>query len=137
MKNRIRAEYTGKMSFDTEVSGYKIHIDVSKEDGGDDNGARPKQLMLTALAGCTGLDIVSLLKKMRVDYDQFAVEVEGELSEEHPKQYIRMKIFYIFKGEGIDEVKIKKAVDLSLKKYCGVSAVYQKVMPVTYEIVIE
>jgi putative redox protein len=90
--------------------------------------------MLAALAGCTGMDVVSILKKMRVDLDDFNVYVEGDLTEEHPKQYAQMHVIYEFKGKNLPEEKLQKAVNLSEERYCGVSAMYRKAFGITSEI---
>lgn len=122
------------MAFEAELDGHKLIIDASPEVGGSDNGPRPKPLMLVALAGCTGMDVVSILKKMRVELDGLRVWVEAEMTEEHPKHYSEMKIIYEFKGKDLPMDKLEKAVSLSEERYCGVSAVYRKAMPVGTEI---
>ena len=137
MRNSISVEYSGKMSFRGELDGQKIRLDVDKDSGGEDKGIRPKPLMLVALAGCTGLDVVSLLRKMRVKYDTFRVDVSGELTEEHPRMYRNMHIDYRLEGEEVNRSKVEKAVNLSLDRYCGVAAVYKKVMPLTFTIYIK
>lgn len=124
------------MAFETEIDGHKLKIDLPEELGGSGTGARPKPLMLAALAGCTGLDVVSILKKMRVDLDDFNIKVEGELTKEHPKQYINMHVTYEFWGEDLPISKIEKAIKLSDERYCGVSALYKKAIPITSTIVI-
>jgi putative redox protein len=136
MKNRVDTKWSGNLAFEANVSGHKIKMDAGTETGGEDTGARPKQLMLAALAGCTGIDVVSILKKMRVDFDEFDISVEANVTEEHPKHYDSMHIIYKFRGKELDLEKIKKAVELSQDRYCGVSAVYKKSMQITYEIVI-
>lgn len=78
--------------------------------------------MLVALAGCTGIDVVSILKKMRMNFDEFKIMVEGELTEEHPRHFTRMHVVYEFKGKYLPLDKIQKAIELSQQKYCGVSA---------------
>ena len=83
------------------------------------------------------MDVVSILKKMRVELTDFNVGVEANVTEEHPKHYDDMKIIYEFSGNNLDEAKLKKAIDLSMERYCGVSVVYRKAMPVNYEIVIK
>ncbi len=131
---KIHIDWQGDMAFEAELDGHKLIIDASPEVGGNDNGPRPKPLMLVALAGCTGMDVVSILKKMRVELDGLRVWVEAELTEEHPKHYSEMKIIYEFKGKDLPMDKLEKAVSLSEERYCGVSAVYRKVMPVSTEI---
>ena len=125
------------MAFEAEVDGHKIYIDTSQEHGGRNTGPRPKQLMMVALAGCTAMDVASILKKMREEVEEFTVEVEGDMAEEHPKKYEAMKVIYRIKGKNINRKNVEKAVDLSANKYCGVSANYSKSFPITHEIVIE
>jgi putative redox protein len=134
MKDAINVNWTGGMSFASEINGHKIVVDAKEEFGGQDKGPRPKALMMLALAGCTGMDVVSILEKMRVSVDDFNVRIESELNDEHPKFYKKMHIIYEFKGKNLDLEKLKKAVEMSQEKYCGVSANYKKAMDVTYEI---
>ena len=122
------------MAFETEVAGHKIVMDADLESGGEDKGVRPKPLQLVALGGCTGMDVVSLLKKMRVEIDDFQMIIEGELSEEHPKHYQSIHLIYQFKGKDLPIDKLEKAVSMSEDKYCGVAALYKKAIPLTYEI---
>mgnify|MGYP003573611421 CR=1 FL=1 len=122
------------MAFEADVNGHKITIDAAESVGGENRGPRPKPLMLTALAGCTGMDVVSILKKMRVEPEEFNVIVEGDLTEEHPKQYYKMNVIYQFKGNELPLEKLKKAVSLSEERYCGVSALYKKAIEITSEI---
>lgn len=125
------------MRFETEINGHKLIIDAGEDNGGTNQGPRPKQLMLAALAGCTGMDVVGILKKMRVDFTDFSIEIEANQTEEHPKHYDAMKVIYKFKGNNLEMEKLQKAVSLSEERYCGVSAVYKKAMPVTFEVRIE
>lgn len=123
------------MAFETEVSGHKILLDADESVGGDDKGPRPKPLMLASLAGCTGMDVISILKKMQQPYTYFNIDVEADLTEEHPKQYSAIKIIYEFKkSDDLDEKKVEKAVNLSQERYCGVSALLKKAIDVDYEI---
>jgi putative redox protein len=133
-KQEVKVNWLENMAFEAEINGHKIILDAAEPVGGEDRGPRPKPLMLTALAGCTGMDVVSILKKMRVEVDDFSVSVEGDLTEEHPKQFSKMNVIYSFKGKDLPLEKLKKAVSLSEEKYCGVSALYKKVIEVTSEI---
>jgi putative redox protein len=90
--------------------------------------------MLTALAGCTAMDVISILKKMRVEVEDFKVSVEGELTDEYPKHFTHMHVVYAFKGQNLPMEKLQKAVNLSEERYCGVSASYRKAMKLTSEI---
>ena len=134
MKEAIQVKWSGDMAFDASVDGHSIMLDAKAEHGGQNKGPRPKQLMLVALAGCTAMDVVSILKKMRIEPEDFNITVEGELTEEHPKHFTAMHIIYEFKGEGLPPDKLQRAIELSQDKYCGVSAVYKKVLDLTYEI---
>lgn len=122
------------MAFEAEVNGHKFILDADESVGGHDSGPRPKPLMMVALAGCTGMDVVSILKKMRVEYEGLDVKIEGELGEEHPKRYTSMKVIYEFRGKDLPLDKLQKAVDLSRERYCGVSASYKDIMKLDYEI---
>jgi len=136
MKHTVDTSWQGNMKFDAVVSGHHVIMDALPLVGGNDEGARPKELMLASLAGCTGMDVVSILKKMRVEPEYFNIKVEAEMTEEHPKHYTAMHIIYEFKGEGLELEKLQKAVKLSQDQYCGVSTAYRKAMEITYEIVI-
>jgi putative redox protein len=136
MKHNVNTSWVGKMKFDSEVSGHHIILDAAEEVGGENAGPRPKELMLSALAGCTGMDVVSILKKMKVELDAFDIKIEADLTEEHPKVYSKMHIIYQFKGKDLDMEKLQKAIRLSQENYCGVSAMYRKAMELSYEIIV-
>ena len=130
----VSTKWLENMSFESEINGHKLIIDAKEEVGGQDRGPRPKPLMLAALGGCTSMDVVSILKKMRIELKSLNVIVEGELSEEHPKRFKKMHVIYEVEGKNLPMDKIEKAVTLSEDKYCGVSAVYKEVMEITSEI---
>ena len=134
MKHLVDMSWIDEVAFETVIDGHKIIIDATKEAGGNDLGPRPKKLMLNALAGCTGVDVIMILKKMKVIPEAFNVIVEANVTEEHPKHYDSMKIIYSFKGKNLPKDKLEKAVKLSEEKYCGVTAVYKKAMKLETEI---
>jgi len=134
MKQSISMNWLNNMAFETSVNGHKLIIDASEEHGGNDLGPRPKAFMLVALGGCTGMDVVSILKKMRVEYDSLEISVEGDTAEEHPKKFLHMKIIYKFSGKDLPLDKIQKAVDMSKDKYCGVYASYKEAMDIEHKI---
>ena len=136
-KEVVNTTYLGNMSFETEINGHKIIIDADPESGGENLGPRPKPFMLAALGGCTGMDVVSILKKMRVEFKSLNVKVEGGLTVEHPRKFHKMHVVYEIEGDNLPLDKIKKAVSLSEDRYCGVSAVYKEAMEITSEIVIK
>jgi putative redox protein len=125
------------MSFGAMQDGHEIAMDVSKEAGGRDAGARPKTLMLTALGGCTAMDVVSILGKMRVALGGLKVHVSADQTEDHPKVFRSIHVKYIFRGKDLPPDKLERAVSLSQEKYCGVSAMLSKACPITREIVVE
>jgi putative redox protein len=133
-KETINVKWTEGMSFEADVLGFKVSIDSDPEFGGQGKGPKPKPLMMLALAGCTGMDIVSLLNKMRVEYEDLNIVVEGDLTEEHPKHFTRMKVIYEITGKNVDRKKVEKAVEMSKEKYCGVSYSYKQAMELEYEI---
>ncbi len=136
MKSSITATWKDKMAFEVEVAGHKIMIDADEKVGGENRGPQPKPFMLVALGGCTAMDVISILKKMRVELDDFKVRVEGDITEEHPKHFYKMKVIYEFTGKNLPMDKLKKAVNLSEERYCGVSASYRKAMELSSEIIV-
>ena len=137
MKHEINVAWTGNMGFEAEVNDFKIKLDADEKVGGNNQGPRPKALTLVALAGCTGMDVVSILAKMRVVPEDFDVKVSGELTEEHPKYYDKIHIKYFFKGKDLPMAKLEKAINLSQERYCGVSAMLGKAAQITHEIIVE
>lgn len=137
MKDSVILKHHGNLSFEVTVNGHKMMIDSSKEFGGTNKGPRPKSLMLVALAGCTAMDLASILNKMRVEFDDIQVKVDGNITDEHPKHFDHMHITYIVKGRDVARDKVEKAISLSQEKYCGVSYTYKQAMELTHELVIE
>lgn len=132
----IKTSWRENNIFDTDLDGHTVTIDLSEEAGGNNAGPRPKKLMLVAAAGCSGLDVVEMARKMRIDLKDFDIRIDAELAEEHPKVYTSMKVIYEFEGENLPKEKLEKACKLSFDKYCGVLAFHKKAVPVTYEVVI-
>ncbi|MCL5246406.1 OsmC family protein [Cellulophaga sp. 20_2_10] len=125
--NHITTKWLGNMAFESNnPSGNNLTIDIAKEDGGDGQGYRPKALMLSGLAGCSGLDVASLMKKMKLEVDEFTIETIANLTDEHPKYYDAVTIEYHFHGSNLDEKKLQRAVDLSVEKYCGVMEMFRR-----------
>jgi putative redox protein len=133
-KHIIKTEWKGDMAFEADINGHKVIMDASSEAGGHDLGPGPKKLMLVALSGCTGMDVVSILKKMRVEIEKCSIEVQGDVAEEHPKRYTKMHVIYEFAGKNLPLDKLEKAVKMSEEKYCGVEALYRMAIEVSSEI---
>lgn len=135
VKNIVTTKWTQKSQFITDnPSGHQFTMFDKSQDNGDVIGFAPKALMLSSLAGCSGLDVVSLLEKMRADVAQFHIEVTAELTDEHPKFYDKVKVDYHFSDTELQPDKIQKAVNLSVTKYCGVMEMFRKFAEVETEI---
>ena len=135
VKNRVTTKWTQKSQFDSDnPSGHHLTMFDKDDDNGAVVGYAPKALMLSSLAGCSGLDVVSLLQKMRAEVANFYIEVTGELTEEHPKYYHKVKVDYHFTDAELQPEKIQKAVNLSVTKYCGVMEMFRKFAEVETEI---
>jgi len=107
-------------------SGHEIVIDTKKELGGHNSGISPMKLLLLSLGSCTLMDVISLCDKMRVNYEDMIVKVKGERLDKHPKIFKSIEVKYLVYGKDPDESKIKKAIDLSTKKYCSIHAMLGK-----------
>jgi putative redox protein len=126
MADKITTEWKGNMTFASDNPRGKLTMDASEEFGGTNSGLAPKAMMLSSLAGCSGLDVVSVLNKMKVTNYEFKMEVEGELTDKHPKYYHKVTVDYHFTGKDLKQSKFKKAVDLSVEKYCGVMEMFRR-----------
>lgn len=134
--HEINCAWDGAMAFTAEVNGHTIKLDADEAFGGKDAGPRPKGLLLVALAGCTGMDVASMLQKMREPITWFNVRVKAEQTEEHPKTYRDIVVVYEFKAsDGLKDENVRKAVELSREKYCGVAAMLKQATTVGHEIV--
>jgi putative redox protein len=134
MINTIEVNWKGEMLFESVAPEGTVMIDAAEDAGGQGKGLRPKAMMLTALAGCTAMDIASLLKKMRAEVADFKIEVKANLTEEHPKVYDKVKVIYKFYDKDFQKDKIEKAVNLSVERYCGVYEMFRKFSDISYEI---
>ncbi|MFK9093058.1 OsmC family protein [Bacillus salipaludis] len=123
-----------KMAFSgVTPSGHEFIMDAAAEVGGENTGPRPTELLLQAVAGCTGMDIISILHKMRLEPASFQMDVTGERAEEHPKRFTSIAIHYAFDGE-LPEDKVIRAIQLSKDKYCSVSHSLNAEITVSYSI---
>lgn len=121
--------------FTAHQDGHEFVMDAGDAVDGQSRGPRPKGLLLSGLAGCTGMDVVSILQKMRVELDSFEILVDADLTDEHPKVFSRIHLKYVFRGRSLPPDKLEKAVNLSQERYCGVSAMLRLACPLTWEIV--
>ena len=134
-EQKVSLEHIDGMAFKTNVDGHEFIFDAEEQFGGADRGPRPKPFVLVALLGCTGMDVISLFKKMRVDYDDFKVDAISTLTEEHPKYYDNIELVYNIWGKNVDKSKVEKAVSLSTERYCGVHFMLSKSSTLHHRIV--
>lgn len=125
------------MGWEMDINGHHFITDAAVEAGGNDLGPRPKAMLLAGLIGCTGVDVKMILDKMKVEPEDIHIEVEAEASEDHPKIYTDIHLTYIFKGKDLPLDRLERAVNLSLEKYCGVTAMLEKAANITHAIIVE
>ncbi|MCJ7577482.1 MAG: OsmC family protein [candidate division Zixibacteria bacterium] len=129
----INISWKGKLAFEAQTeSGHRILLDADPEVGGEDKGPRPMELLLVSLAGCTGMDVVSILKKKRVNLEGLAIKIQAERAPQHPKYFTTIDVEYTFRGKEIKEEDVKQAVELSKDKYCSVSAMLQEKATISF-----
>lgn len=109
-----------------------VMMDGPEQFGGSNAAIRPKELLMLGLGGCTGSDVASILQKKRVKLDGFEMNISAESTDEHPKVYTKMHIEFVFRGKGIKESDVERAIELSQTKYCGVTIMFEKVMEITH-----
>jgi len=127
-------KWNGKMAFSGQTpSGHELKMDADEKFGGENSGARPTELLLNAIAGCTGIDILSILQKMRLEPAAFSMEVTGKRAEEHPKRFTDIDIHYALEGD-LPEDKVVRAIQLSKDKYCSVSHSLNATITASYSI---
>jgi len=139
MQEFVETRWMGQMTFEAAIDGYPIRMDSSPEHGGSNFGPRPKPMVLSSLAGCTGMDVVSILTKKRITFQDFKIQIHAEMTETHPKYYHKIHLVYHFTGENFEGntelyEKIKRSIELSSDNYCGVSAMLRKSCDITWEI---
>ncbi len=122
------------MAFDAHLDGFEFKIDADEQFGGRKLGPKPKGLLLTSLIGCTAMDVIAILGKMRVAPKSFEVTSAGTLVDEHPKKFERITLIYKFEGTELPEKKLRRAVSLSEERYCGVRATLVPAVEITSEI---
>lgn len=132
--HEIETQWMGKMQFNSLINGHTVVMDAPEKSGGEDTAPIPKPLVLAALSGCTGMDIIALLRKSGNAVDELSMTVTGELSKQAPIQYISIHVMYIFKAAEKNKEAAFMAVMDSQQKYCGVSSMLKKAIPVTWEI---
>ena len=133
MTHSISSKWVSKMGFDHQIGNHVVRTDTGAPMS-DDTGASPKRLLLAGLVGCAGIDIVMLLEKMRVPFDNIEAEVEADLTDVNPKVYSEIRLVFKFYGKELNRKKIEKAVKMSEETYCGVAEMLRKNCPVLVQI---
>ena len=134
MAHKTRVTYLDDLGFEVALDGHTFKVDADEQFGGRNRGPKPKNLLLSALGGCTGMDVASILKKMRMEFDEFWIDVSGETADEDPKSFTEFTVTYCFRGDKLDREKIEKAVNLSQERYCSVSAMFRTFAPIKIDI---
>ena len=134
MTHEIETQWMGKMQFNALVNGHTVVMDAPERVGGEDLGPVPKPFILSALSGCTGMDVVAILRKAEKGVSDLNIKVVGEISKTLPIEYIAIHIIYEFTGKEENKEAAMRAVTDSQEKYCGVSHMLKKIMPVTWEV---
>ena len=130
----INMSWKGNLAFEAETqSWHKILLDAKQEVGGEEKGPRPMEILLVSLAGCTGMDVASILKKKRVNLQGFTIKINAEQASEHPKIFTKINVEYNFTGKNIKEEDVKRAIELSCEKYCSVTAMLKEKAEITYK----
>lgn len=136
MKLEAKIDWQQGLAFQAHLDGFDFVIDGTPEAGGKNLGPHPKGLTLVSLLGCTGMDVISILGKMKVKVEKFGVTAEAQLAEEHPKKFLAIKVIYDFSGPGLAPESLRKAIALSEDKYCGVRATLTPTVTISHEIIL-
>ena len=136
MKLDAKIDWQEGLAFQAHLDGFDFVIDGTPEAGGRNLGPRPKGLTLVSLLGCTGMDVISILGKMKVKVEKFEVTAEAQLAEEHPKKILAIKVIYAFTGANLTAKPLQKAIALSEEKYCGVRATLMPTVNISHEIMV-
>ncbi|MFZ5825333.1 MAG: OsmC family protein [Bacillota bacterium] len=127
--------WTGGMAFSARTgSGHDVIMDAREEVGGENKGSRPVELLLAGLGGCTGMDVVSILRKMRVEFDRLEIAIEADERAEHPKYFEQFRMVYRVFGNAVPADKLKRAVELSETTYCSVAGLFRHGAKISYTI---
>jgi len=137
MKKTIGISWKGQMAFEANIDEHKILMDAHPGVGGEGKGPTPKPLLMASLGGCTGMDVISIARKMKQEIESFDIEITGDLAEEHPMRYNAIHLIYKFRGKDLDPEKLKRAIELSQDRYCGVNETLKHTVAMSYEMVVE
>ncbi len=139
MNETIETKWAGNMAFESNIDGFLLKMDTDAQFGGTGYGPRPKPMVLAALSGCTGMDVISILAKKRVPVRSLNIRATGEIRETHPKSYSRIHLVFELTGENFEgdqlvHEKVERAIQLSYENYCAVSAMLRQSVEITHDI---
>lgn len=135
---KVDVRWTGKMSFlGISGSGHAVVMDTSQANGGEGSAPSPMEMVLMGLAGCSGIDVVSILEKKRVPFKGLQILIDGERAEEHPRVFTKVKMTFVFKGKDLNQKALEDSIRLSLDKYCSVAGIVSKTAEISWEIAVE
>ena len=127
---QVKVDWKGGLSFEGNAdSGFSLMLDAERDVGGEESGFRPLELMALSLAGCTAMDVISILQKKRQEVTAFDVQVEADRATEHPKVFTGAVINYMVSGHGVDEAAVVRAIELSAQRYCPAQTMLSQVFP--------
>jgi putative redox protein len=128
-----KVTWKGRMSFEASAaSGFTLPLGTDPAVGGDNDGFRPMELLAIGLAGCTAMDVVSILQKKRQNVTGFEVRIDTERAQEHPKVFTHVKVEYVIDGHQVDPAAVERAIELSLTKYCPAQAMLAKAVKIEH-----
>ena len=130
-----QATLTTGMQFEAQAgSGHRVMLDAAEHGGGDNSGFRPMELLLVGLAGCTGMDVISILRKKRQQVTAYEVRVQGTRADDHPMVFVQITVEHVMSGHHIQPEAVTRAIELSEKRYCGAGAMLGKVAHLTHTV---
>lgn len=136
MKTETTLSWVNNLHFQANIDGFTLELDSMPEEGVKSAGPRPKPLLLASLGGCTAMDVISILKKMKSEIASFKIKIEGDTAEEHPKKFTGITLTYELTGIDVKPDNVKKAVALSIERYCGVYATLIQAVPINILIIL-
>src|SRR6266849_3429694 len=129
----VQSKLTTGMRFEVEAgSGHQVTLDAAEHDGGQNEGFRPMEMLLVGLAGCTGMDVISILRKKRQHVTGYEVHVQGVRAEEHPMVFVEITVEHVVTGHHVRPEAVARAIELSEERYCGAGAMLGKVAHLTH-----
>ncbi len=131
---QCQTKWQGGLGFESHIRQHRLRMDTKAESGGKDQGPSPKEVLLASITACSGMDVVSILQKMRVNLVSCEVNAETDTTPGYPSIFAKVLLKYQIEGSDIKAEQALKAVSLSMTKYCGVSAMVVKASPMSYEV---